>query len=175
MVKKLLFMLLFFLSIVTYAQNSYSQTEVDLKLELQKKEMDEKLTELKNEKDKVDIKMIEQDKRLAETQSRLSKIIDIFGLVIAALTILITIAGFFMDKSNKKKRQEIEDEFDKLKAESEKQIDYIRQHAQLVAEKAQLMVEKAALEIDHIKEEAHTSLAEINIVKNTNNESHGSD
>lgn len=51
-------MLLFFLSIVTYAQNSYSQTEVDLKLELQKKEMDEKLTELKNEKDKVDIKMI---------------------------------------------------------------------------------------------------------------------
>ncbi|WP_165020598.1 MULTISPECIES: hypothetical protein [unclassified Dysgonomonas] len=170
MTKKILFLLVFCISLATYAQSTYSQTEVDLKLELQKKEMDEKLTELKNEKDKADDKIIEQNNRLAETQSRMAKIIDLFGIIIAALTILVTIAGFFMDRNNKKKRQEIEDEFDKLKVESEKQIDYIRQHAQLVAEKAQLMVEKAALEIDHIRDEAHTSLAEINTWKNTNEE-----
>ena len=63
MTKKILILILFTLSITAYAQNTYSQTEVDLKLELQKKELDEKLKELKNEKDKADIKMIEQDKR----------------------------------------------------------------------------------------------------------------
>lgn len=161
MSKRIIILLLLALSITTHAQNTYSQTEVDLKLELQQKGMDEKFLELKNEKDKVDIKIIEQDKRLAETQGRISKIIDIFGVIIAGLTILVTIAGFFMDKNNKKKRQEIEDEFDKLKMDSEKQIDYIRQHAQLVAEKAQLMVEKAALEIDNIKNEANSYLMEI--------------
>lgn len=171
MAKKILFLVLLLLNISAYAQQSYSQTEVDLKLELQKKEMDEKLTELKNEKDKVDVKIIEQDKRLAETQGRLSKIIDIFGLLIAAFTILVTIAGFFMDKNNKKKRREIEDDFERLKEESEKQMDYIRQHVQLVTEKAQLMVEKAALEIDHIKDEANSSLAEINILKKTHKKS----
>lgn len=159
--KKIIIIFLFSISISTYAQNTYSQTEVDLKFELQQKEMDEKLKELKDEKDKVDIKIIEQDRRLAETQGRLSKIIDIFGLIIAGLTILVTIAGFFMDKNNKKKRQEIEDEFEKLKLDSEKQIDYMRKHAQLVAEKAQLMVEKAALEIANIKDEAAFYLKEI--------------
>lgn len=168
MTKKILILLLLFLSITVYSQTTYSQTEIDLKLELQKKEMDEKLAELKNEKDKTDMKIIEQDKRLAETQGRLSKIIDLFGLVIAALTILVTIAGFFMDRNNKSKRKEIEDEFELMKIESEKQIDYIRQHAQLVAEKAQLMVEKAALEIDNIKDEANIYLEEINTLKTSN-------
>lgn len=169
MTKKTLVLFFLLLSITTYAQNTYSQTEVDLKLELQKKEMDEKLKELKNEKDKTDIKMIEQDKRLAETQGRLTKIIDVFGLIIAGLTILVTIAGFFMDKNNKKKRQEIEEEFDTLKMESEKQIDLIRQHAQLVVEKAQLMVEKTALEIDNIKDEANIILTEIKKEKKPDN------
>ncbi len=169
MTKKILILILFTLSITAYAQNTYSQTEVDLKLELQKKELDEKLKELKNEKDKADIKMIEQDKRLEETQGRLAKIIDVFGLIIAGLTILATIAGFFMDKNNKKKRKEIEDEFDRLKIESEKQIDLIRQHALLVVEKAQLIVEKTALEIDLIKDEANISLTEIRKRKKSEN------
>lgn len=37
MTKKTLTLILFTLSITAYAQNTYSQTEVDLKLELQKK------------------------------------------------------------------------------------------------------------------------------------------
>lgn len=161
MTKRILTLLFFTLSITTYAESTYTQTEVDLKFELQQKEMDEKLLVLKNEKDKADIKIVEQDKRLAETQSRLSKIIDLFGIIIAGLTILVTVAGFFIDKNNKKKRKEVEDEFEKLKMDNEKQMNFIRQHAQLVAEKAQLMAEKAALEIDNIKDDANSFLMEI--------------
>ena len=137
MIRTLILLLTIIFSTAIYAQDAYTKTEIDLKLQLQQKEVDEKLRVVEDKEIRIEQAIASQDKRVDEANGHLTIIVTVLGIFIAVIAVIVAVAGIYAARQARK-----------AKDDAEKEIAVIKNWAELEVEKARLEVSKKMVEVD---------------------------
>lgn len=132
---------------VMYGQTEtvYTAKELEQKLENQK-------TELK--KENIDDKIAAQDKRIDEAQDYLSDSISLINIGAAFLVAATAFGGYLINRSNRKTTKEVKLEIERLKTDTNEEVERIWDNADLILKNARLEMNEKIKEIESLLEKA---------------------
>lgn len=129
------------------AQNSYTKDEIDMKLELQQERVNSKLDAIERENNSIDSKITAQDKQIGHQDKQIENLKFIFGMLLSVIAIAVGLGAFFVDKRNKERFLDLEEE---LKAAKEDALQELKR----IKDIANLEVRLAKAELNQIQSEA---------------------
>ena len=128
------------------AQNVYSKEEVDIKLELQQERINSKLDAVERENNSIDAKIVAQDKQIAYQDKQIENLKFIFGILLSVIGIVVAAGSFFIDKRNKERFADLEEELNAAKDDALEELKRIK-------EIADMEIRMAKIELNEIKSE----------------------
>ena len=131
MLKKIALFILVVSTVELQAQDYYSKEEVDMKLELQQEKINAKLDAVERENNSIDTKMAAQDKQMNYQDKQIETLKFIFGAFLSVIGIFVAVAAFFIDKRNKNRLSEMEEELKNAKDDALKELNRIKDIANL--------------------------------------------
>lgn len=139
--------LLFGLSISSsYAENTYTKDEIDMKFELQQEKIDSKLSIMERENNSIDTKLASQDKQIENLKF-------IFGILLSLIAITVAVGTFFVNNRNKERFADLEDELKATKEDALQELNRIKEIANLEVKLAKAELNIIKFETEQLKEE----------------------
>lgn len=134
----------------------YTTKELQQKLETQKIELKQEALEDKvaTQDKSIDEKIVAQDKRIGDANNHLSDSISLINIGAAFLVAATAFGGILINRSNKKATKEVKQEIEKLKTDTNEEVERIWDNADLVLKNARLEMDKKIGEIESLLEKA---------------------
>lgn len=156
--KNIIFAILLVVCGVAYAQKEtvYTAKELEQKLETQRIGLKQEALENKvAAQDKsIEEKIVAHDKRIDEAQSHLSNSISLINIGAAFLVAATALGGYLINRSNRKATKEVKQEIEKLKTDTNEEVERIWDNADLVLKNARLEMNEKINEINSLLEKA---------------------
>lgn len=187
MMKNVILILLLLLCSTTYAQKTTAQSELDLRLELQQKEIDSKLQALQVRSEIADAKEKQIDEKIELQNAQIHNAILTGSIILAIMAVAAILIGYMAGRNSNQKIQVIKtavgnfakttdkdikefkettkERIDIIKENTKNEISYLKEETKNqikeIKEHSALQIRNARLEIEQVKKEAETSLAQI--------------